>query len=418
MPQASLKSGRRPRPLSFPQQPPCAAPTRRLVARFVTCLQPERPYVKAMNDANKSTADESPATLHVRALFISDIHLVTRTARADLVLDLLRCCDADTIYLVGDIVDFWRIRRGRHLAPAHNDVLQKLLRKVRKGTRVSYPRQPRRRHARLLRPALRRYREFERARPARDARSTLCLVIHGDEFDVVVRDAKWLAFLGDRGYELALWLNRPLNWSAAGLGLGFWSLSAYLKHRVQDGRELHRRLRERWPTKRGAATSTASSAATSITPPPAIARRALSQYRRLGGELHCGDGIARRRDAGGAHWLERAPDPAAHTGLPVDLEAAPASADAAAAPMLTPASLSDNAETLRSVANTPCPTVGSASPASARRRAFFGGVRTQVNVRCRRACSCSIETVCAMFAGNQAERRAGSRAIRLRRTIH
>jgi UDP-2,3-diacylglucosamine pyrophosphatase LpxH len=57
--------------------------------------------------------------------------------------------------------------------------------------------------------------------------------MHGDEFDVVVRTARWLALLGDRGYELALWLNRPLNWVRRHLGLGYWSLSAYLKYRVK-----------------------------------------------------------------------------------------------------------------------------------------------------------------------------------------
>ena len=69
------------------------------------------------------------------------------------------------------------------------------------------------------------------------------LVMHGDEFDVVVRTARWLAFLGDRGYELALWLNNPLNWVRRHLGLGYWSLSAYLKYRVKTRRRLHRRLR-------------------------------------------------------------------------------------------------------------------------------------------------------------------------------
>jgi UDP-2,3-diacylglucosamine pyrophosphatase LpxH len=59
------------------------------------------------------------------------------------------------------------------------------------------------------------------------------VVMHGDEFDVVVRTAKWLAFLGDRGYEAALWFNNPLNWARRHLGLGYWSLSAYLKNRVK-----------------------------------------------------------------------------------------------------------------------------------------------------------------------------------------
>src|SRR5688572_28741883 len=93
-----------------------------------------------MKDTNDPTADDHsenvPGSVHVRALFISDVHLGTRTAQADRLLDLLRCCEADTIYLVGDIIDFWRVRRGPHWPQSHNDVLQKLMRKVRKGTRL------------------------------------------------------------------------------------------------------------------------------------------------------------------------------------------------------------------------------------------------------------------------------------------
>ena len=75
---------------------------------------------------------------HVRALFLSDVHLGTRSAQAERLLEFLRHCEADTIYLVGDIVDFWRVRRGPHWPQAHNDVLQKLMRRVRKGTRLVF----------------------------------------------------------------------------------------------------------------------------------------------------------------------------------------------------------------------------------------------------------------------------------------
>ena len=145
----------------------------------------------------------------------------------------MRCCEADVVYLVGDIIDFWRVRRGPVWPQSHNDVLQKLMRKVRKGTRL------------ILIPGnhdegLRDYAgmqfggvEIDRdyvhvtalGAPLRDhARRR---VRHGG------RTAKWLALLGDRGYELALSLNNPLNWVRRHLGLGYWSLSAYLKNRVK-----------------------------------------------------------------------------------------------------------------------------------------------------------------------------------------
>jgi len=169
----------------------------------------------------------------VRALFISDVHLGTRTAQAEPLLDLLKSVDADILYLVGDIVDFWKVRRGPHWPQSHNDVLQKLMRKVRKGARL------------VLVPgnhdeALRDYvgMQFGGLEIHKDflhttARGRRYIVMHGDEFDVVVRSAKWLALLGDRGYEFALWLNNPLNWARRHLGLGYWSLSGYLKYRVK-----------------------------------------------------------------------------------------------------------------------------------------------------------------------------------------
>jgi UDP-2,3-diacylglucosamine pyrophosphatase LpxH len=168
-----------------------------------------------------------------RALFISDVHLGTRASQADMLLDFLKYTEAETIYLVGDIVDFWRIKRGAVWPQAHNDVLQKILRKVRKGTRVVYiPGN----HDEGIRDYAGTHFggiEIERQALHTTADGRRFVVLHGDEYDVVVRYARWLAFLGDRGYEFALWLNWPLNFVRRHLGLGYWSLSAYLKHRVK-----------------------------------------------------------------------------------------------------------------------------------------------------------------------------------------
>jgi UDP-2,3-diacylglucosamine pyrophosphatase LpxH len=171
--------------------------------------------------------------VNYRTLFISDVHLGTRSAQAELLLDFLKNNDAETIYLVGDIIDFWRIRRGAIWPQSHNDVLQKLLRKVRKGTRLVFV--PGNHDE-----AMRQYcgMQFggveitdQTIHATADGRRYL--VIHGDQFDVVVRYAKWLAFLGDRGYELALWINRPLNVIRRRFGLGYWSFSAHIKLRVK-----------------------------------------------------------------------------------------------------------------------------------------------------------------------------------------
>ncbi len=170
---------------------------------------------------------------HYRSVFISDVHLGTRAAQAQVLLDFLKYVEADTYYLVGDIVDFWKVRRGPAWSQSHNDVVQKLLRKVRKGARVVFiPGN----HDEALRDycghsfgGIDVMRDAIHVRP--DGRRYL--VMHGDEFDVVVRYAKWLAFLGDRSYEMALWFNTPLNWLRRHLGLGYWSLSAYLKGRIK-----------------------------------------------------------------------------------------------------------------------------------------------------------------------------------------
>jgi UDP-2,3-diacylglucosamine pyrophosphatase LpxH len=186
------------------------------------------------NGENHLTASSEAKPAHYRTLFISDIHLGTRAAQADAFLDFLRHHEADVIYLVGDIIDFWRVKRGPVWLQSHNDVLQKVLRKVRKGTRVFFiPGN----HDEAMRDycgmnfggiEIR----HDIVHTAADGRRYL--VMHGDEFDVVVRYAKWLAFLGDRSYEFALWCNHPLNWLRRRCGFGYWSLSQYLKLRVKS----------------------------------------------------------------------------------------------------------------------------------------------------------------------------------------
>jgi UDP-2,3-diacylglucosamine pyrophosphatase LpxH len=177
--------------------------------------------------------ERSTAMPSYKTLFLSDIHLGTRSSQASMLLDFLAHNDADTIYLVGDVVDFWRIRRGPVWLQSHNDVLQKLLRKARKGTRIIYI--PGNHDDGLRDYCGQRFGgvEIERQAIHETAAGKRYVVMHGDEFDVVVRYAKWLAFLGDRGYEFALWLNWPLNFVRRRFGLCYWSLSSYLKSRVK-----------------------------------------------------------------------------------------------------------------------------------------------------------------------------------------
>ena len=169
-----------------------------------------------------------------RTLFLSDVHLGTKGCQAQALLEFLKYHDAETIYLVGDIVDGWRLRKGWHWPQAHNDVVQKLLRKARKGSRVVYVPGN---HDEFLR-------EFygthfggievcETAlHVAADGRRYL--VIHGDVFDVVVRHAKWMAHLGGGAYSAVLALNTGMNRIRRRLGLPYWSLSAWTKLKVKN----------------------------------------------------------------------------------------------------------------------------------------------------------------------------------------
>ncbi len=197
-----------------------------------------RPGFGAAPAALTTTADAHPAdrqpARRYRAIFVSDIHLGTRGCKADYLLDFLRHNESDTLYLVGDVVDGWAMRNGFYWPQSHNDIVQKVLRKARKGTRVVY--------------VLGNHDEFGRQFAGLEFGGiSLCdeaehrladgrrlWVVHGDLADGVLLHARWLAFVGDRLYDLALWLNRHFNALRARLGLGYWSLSAYLKHRVKN----------------------------------------------------------------------------------------------------------------------------------------------------------------------------------------
>lgn len=179
-----------------------------------------------------------------RAIFISDIHLGTRGCKASLLLDFLRHTESQHLYLVGDIIDCWRLQRSWSWRQAHNDVVQKLLRKARKGTRVIFVPgnhdHPVREYAELQFGGITVLREAVHE----TADGKRLLVIHGDEFDGIVRYARWLAILGDRGYELIIAVNHWYNLARHHLGYPYWSLSQYLKNKVKNAVQFVLRFEE------------------------------------------------------------------------------------------------------------------------------------------------------------------------------
>jgi UDP-2,3-diacylglucosamine pyrophosphatase LpxH len=187
-----------------------------------------------MQRGEEQSMDTIAPVRRFRTLFLSDVHLGTRGCQAEFLIDFLRQHDAQTIFLVGDIIDGWRLKRSWYWPQSHNDVVQKLLRKGRKGARIIYiPGN----HDEMLRDycgnrfgAVELMREY--VHELADGRRFL--VIHGDEFDVVVRNAKWLALLGDWAYRFAIVLNTWFNLARRKLGFPYWSLSAWLKFKVKN----------------------------------------------------------------------------------------------------------------------------------------------------------------------------------------
>ena len=169
-----------------------------------------------------------------RAIFLSDIHLGTRGCQATLLLDFLKKNESEHLFLVGDIVDGWRLKRWWYWPRSHNDVVQKIMRKARKGTNVVYVPgnhdEAARQYCQLTFGDVRVEDEVVYETPE----GRKLLIIHGDQFDGIVRYARWLAILGDWAYGGALRLNTWFNWGRRKLGLPYWSLSAFLKHKVKN----------------------------------------------------------------------------------------------------------------------------------------------------------------------------------------
>lgn len=171
---------------------------------------------------------------NVRSIFISDLHLGTRACQASQLLGFLKAYQAQNLYLVGDIIDFWSMKRSIHWSADQNTIVQKILRRARHGEKVVFI--PGNHDE-----ALRDYCEmlFGDIQVTREiihetADGKRYLITHGDDFDQVTRHHRWVAVLGDMGYELLVHLNRLLSFVRRTLGIaGYWSLAGYAKSKVK-----------------------------------------------------------------------------------------------------------------------------------------------------------------------------------------
>jgi len=172
--------------------------------------------------------------LHFRTIWISDIHLGTKGCNAEMLVDFLDSVDSETLYLVGDIVDGWQLKKRFFWPTAHNDVVWRIMKRARRGTRVIYiPGN----HDEIFRQFTGMNFggvEIRRKMIHSTADGRKLLVLHGDEFDTVMLAHRWLAVLGDAAYTALMGVNRRVNQVRRWFGLPYWSLSRIAKHKVKN----------------------------------------------------------------------------------------------------------------------------------------------------------------------------------------
>ena len=200
---------------------------------------PPGTVASAVRKTPPATSGDTPRSntrlrLHVRTLWISDIHLGTRDCKADYLLDLLAHTDCKQIYLVGDIIDFWRLKSSWYWPASHNRVVQVIMAKAAVGTEVIYVPGN---HDEMFRDyAGSIFGGVQVASEAihRTADGRRFLVKHGDEFDAIVKHRRWIAVAGSQAYDFLLYSNRWVNFFRRRLGFPYWSLAAYLKNKVKN----------------------------------------------------------------------------------------------------------------------------------------------------------------------------------------
>lgn len=169
-----------------------------------------------------------------RTVFISDLHLGAGGSRADEVAEFLKSIDCDTLYLVGDILDMWRLKKRWMWPEANNRVIRRILKLVKRGTRVVYipgnHDDAARRYVGLSFGGV----EIAMTAVHRTADGRSMLVTHGDQFDLVVRNARVLSAVGAWAYDWLLYINRHYNRARRLFGMEYWSLSQYLKLKVKS----------------------------------------------------------------------------------------------------------------------------------------------------------------------------------------
>ncbi|CAO1653679.1 UDP-2,3-diacylglucosamine diphosphatase [Parasphingorhabdus sp. NYA22] len=179
-----------------------------------------------------------------RTIWISDIHLGTRGCNADLLIDFLDHVDSDTLYLVGDIIDGWRLKKKFFWPDGHNDIIWRILKRARRGTRIVYIPGNHDEMFRQFTGLSFGGVEIRRSAIHETADGRRLLVLHGDEFDTVMLAHRWLAVIGDAAYVTLMRVNWLVNKVRTWLDLPYWSLSKMAKHKVKNAVEFIGRYEE------------------------------------------------------------------------------------------------------------------------------------------------------------------------------
>lgn len=172
-----------------------------------------------------------------RTIWISDVHLGTKGCNAELLIDFLDSVDSETMYLVGDIIDGWRLKKKFYWPAAHNDIVWRILKRAKRGTRIVYIPGNHDEMFRQFSGLSFGGVEIRRAAFHTTADGRRLMVLHGDEFDAIMLAHRWLAFVGDALYTMTMGLNHWVNAVRRKLGLPYWSLSKMAKNKVKNAVE-------------------------------------------------------------------------------------------------------------------------------------------------------------------------------------
>ena len=185
-------------------------------------------------DLGSQVYDRKEEVTFYKSVFISDVHLGTRGSKAELLLSFLKTVECENLFLVGDIFDGWRLKKNWYWPIEHSTVVQKILRLSRKGARIIYiPGN----HDEFMRQFIDHqfgnielYNEYEYYA----TNGKKYIVIHGDKFDLVTVNFKWIAHIGDWAYTALINVNTVMHWIRTFFKMPYWSISKWAKKQVKE----------------------------------------------------------------------------------------------------------------------------------------------------------------------------------------